>query len=153
MSWSKSMLTAGLVSTSLILAACESTPKTKTALSNQERLSQYNWTTARIGTIYLASAATNKPNLKFSPDGRVSANDGCNVLTANYTAGTDTLVFSQMAHTQRACLGDNNQIPEQFNTALNKVTHYRVAGSTLRLMDHHGNALIELNHFNNNQTQ
>ena len=42
-----------------------------------------------------------------------------------------------------ACL-DNDGLDQKFKEALSKVTHYQVYGKTLKLMDRHGNLLIQL---------
>jgi copper homeostasis protein (lipoprotein) len=58
-----------------------------------------------------------------------------------YQATGDTLVLSQMASTKMACI--DSTIPNQFNAALANVTNYQVYNNTLKLMDRHGNLLIE----------
>ena len=62
---------------------------------------------------------------------------------SSYTAGKDTLNLSQMVSTEMACL-DNAGLDQKFKEALSKVTHYQVYGKTLKLMDRHGNLLIQL---------
>jgi len=59
-----------------------------------------------------------------------------------YTAGHDTLQLSQMASTRMACMNSGG-IDQQYNEALAKVTHYQVFGKTLKLLDRHGNLLIQ----------
>jgi len=39
---------------------------------------------------------------------------------------------------------NNDQLDQKFNEALAKVTHYQVFGKTLKLLDRHGNLLIQL---------
>lgn len=59
-----------------------------------------------------------------------------------YTAGNDTLLLSQLASTRMACINNGN-IDQKYNEALSKVTHYQVFGKTLKLLDRHGNLLIQ----------
>ena len=60
----------------------------------------------------------------------------------SYEAGRDTLILSQMAGTKMACL-DNNNVSQKFNQALDQVANYQVFGKTLKLLDRHGNLLIQ----------
>ncbi len=60
----------------------------------------------------------------------------------SYEAGRDSLVLSQMAGTKMACL-DNNNVSQKFNQALDQVANYQVFGKTLKLLDRHGNVLIQ----------
>lgn len=73
----------------------------------------------------------------------MSGADGCNRLMGQYTAGSDTLAFAQMAETMMAC-GNNTNVSQQFKQALAKVTNYQVYGKTLKLLDRNGNVLIQL---------
>ena len=41
-----------------------------------------------------------------------------------------------------ACI-NNSAVPQQFQEALAKVTHYQVFGKTLKLLDRHGNLLLQ----------
>jgi len=41
-----------------------------------------------------------------------------------------------------ACL-DNNNVSQKFNQALDQVANYQVFGKTLKLLDRHGNVLIQ----------
>ena len=104
------------------------------------------WIATQIGNteIKTVPAASNIPSLQFDASTqRVSGSDGCNRIMGSYTAGKDTLNLSQMATTRMACM-NNGQLDQKFNEALSKVTHYQVYGKTLKLLDRHGNLLIQL---------
>ena len=83
------------------------------------------------------------PSIQFdAASKRVSGADGCNRIMGGYNAGKDTITFGPIAATQMACL-NNNGLERQYHAALEKVTHYQVFGKTLKLLDRHGNLLIQ----------
>ena len=63
-------------------------------------------------------------------------------LAFTYTLKGDTLTLSQLATTRMACI-NNSAVPQQFQETLAKVTHYQVFGKTLKLLDRHGNLLLQ----------
>ncbi|WP_180053363.1 META domain-containing protein [Acinetobacter sp. YH12236] len=130
------------------ISGCETVPSTSSVKTenNLQLLQNRTWIVNQIGNTEITTTpiTRNIPSLQFdAATQRVSGADGCNRIMGSYTAGKDTLNLSQMASTEMACL-DNAGLDQKFKEALSKVTHYQVYGKTLKLMDRHGNLLIQL---------
>lgn len=113
--------------------------------ANQVQLENRTWIANQIGNTAIQTQATerNIPSLQFdSATKRVSGSDGCNRIMGSYEAKADKLNLSQMAGTRMACL-QAQPVDQQFNEALSKVTHYQVFNKTLKLLDRHGNVMIQ----------
>ena len=142
------LLATGLVAT-FALSGCQTTKSdlsSSVTTANVAQLENRTWIATQIGNtpISTASTAHNIPSLQFdSATKRVSGADGCNRLMGSYEVKADKLNLSQMAGTRMACL-DNAGLDASFNTALTQVTHYQVFNKTLKLLDRHGNLLIQL---------
>lgn len=138
-----------LLGAMIALSGCETMP-TQTSASqisaiNQANLVQRTWTATQLGNSMLKTEANrqNLPYLNFDAATQtVTGSDSCNRLSCSYVAGRDTLQLGQLATTRMACLNNNN-LDQKFHEALNKVTHYQVYGKTLKLLDRHGNLLIQ----------
>ena len=138
-----------LLGAMIALSGCETMP-TQTSASqisaiNQANLVQRTWTATQLGNSMLKTEANrqNLPYLNFDAATQtVTGSDSCNRIRASYAAGRDTLQLGQLATTRMACLNNNN-LDQKFHEALNKVTHYQVYGKTLKLLDRHGNLLIQ----------
>ncbi|WOE31198.1 MULTISPECIES: META domain-containing protein [unclassified Acinetobacter] len=144
----KQLLIASLLSSSLALMGCQSNMATSSAnitTNNLTLLQSTTWIATKIGNdpIQYAQNSAPRASLKFdATTHRVTGTDGCNRLMGNYTVEKDRIQFEQMATTRMACL-NNNHLDQKFNQALAKVTHYQVFGNTLKLLDRHGNPLLE----------
>ena len=138
-----------LLGAMIALSGCETMP-TQTSASqisaiNQANLVQRTWTATQLGNSMLKTEANrqNLPYLNFDAATQtVTGSDSCNRLSGSYVAGRDTLQLGKLATTRMACLNNNN-LDQKFHEALNKVTHYQVYGKTLKLLDRHGNLLIQ----------
>ena len=138
-----------LLGAMIALSGCETMP-TQTSASqisaiNQANLVQRTWTATQLGNSMLKTEANrqNLPYLNFDAATQtVTGSDSCNRLSGSYVAGRDTLQLGQLATTRMACFNNNN-LDQKFHEALNKVTHYQVYGKTLKLLDRHGNLLIQ----------
>jgi heat shock protein HslJ len=138
-----------LLGAMIALSGCETMP-TQTSVSqisaiNQANLVQRTWTATQLGNSMLKTEANrqNLPYLNFDAATQtVTGSDSCNRLSGSYVAGRDTLQLGQLATTRMACLNNKN-LDQKFHEALNKVTHYQVYGKTLKLLDRHGNLLIQ----------
>ena len=138
-----------LLGAMIALSGCE-TMSTQTSASqisaiNQANLVQRTWTATQLGNSMLKTEANrqNLPYLNFDAATQtVTGSDSCNRLSGSYVAGRDTLQLGQLATTRMACLNNNN-LDQKLHEALNKVTHYQVYGKTLKLLDRHGNLLIQ----------
>ena len=138
-----------LLGAMIALSGCETMP-TQTSASqisaiNQANLVQRTWTATQLGNSMLKTEANrqNLPYLNFDAATQtVTGSDSCNRLSGSYVAGRDTLQLGKLATTRMACLNNNN-LDQKLHEALNKVTHYQVYGKTLKLLDRHGNLLIQ----------
>lgn len=138
-----------LLGAMIALSGCETMP-TQTSASqisaiNQANLVQRTWTATQLGNSMLKTEANrqNLPYLNFDAATQtVTGSDSCNRLSGSYVAGRDTLQLGQLTTTRMACLNNNN-LDQKLHEALNKVTHYQVYGKTLKLLDRHGNLLIQ----------
>lgn len=142
----KTLLTVSFISTALFLTACESFPTTasKKSAQNFSDLQNRTWIATQFGNTEIPSSPTarNIPSLQFNEANRLSGADGCNRIMGTYQSRDDKLEFAQLASTKMACIDDNG-VPQQFNEALSKVKRYQVFNKTLKLLDQHGNVLIQ----------
>ena len=143
----KNLLTISIIGAALAFTGCETVPNASTTIetANLIQLQNKTWVATHIGNseIKTAPSAHNIPSLQFdAATKRVTGTDGCNRIMGSYEAGRDTLILSQMAGTKMACL-DNNNVSQKFNQALDQVANYQVFGKTLKLLDRHGNVLIQ----------
>ena len=144
----KKLLAVGILTATVAFTGCETMPGASASIetANLVQLQNKTWVATHIGNteIRLPAGEQNVPSLQFdSATQRVSGADGCNRLMGQYTAGSDTLAFAQMAETMMAC-GNNTNVSQQFKQALARVTNYQVYGKTLKLLDRNGNVLIQL---------
>lgn len=141
----KKLLLAAALGSAVIISGCESVQTVQRVSDNLQLLQNKTWIATQIGNteIQTSPSSRNIPSIQFDEaTKRVSGSDGCNRLTGAYAAGNDTLNMSQLASTRIACL-NNGDLAQKYNEALSKVTHYQVFGKTLKLMDRHGNLLIQ----------
>ena len=142
----KPLCLALAMSSVALLAGCETMPKTTAeSTENLQLLQNRTWIATQIGNTVIQTSpqARNIPSIQFDEaTKRVSGADGCNRIMGSYTVGRDTLTLSQLATTRMACI-NNSAVPQQFQEALAKVTHYQVFGKTLKLLDRHGNLLLQ----------
>ncbi|MCO8041451.1 META domain-containing protein [Acinetobacter bohemicus] len=144
----KQLTAAIIMASTLSIMGCETLPGNSAAQTTQnlQLLQNRTWIVTQIGNTEIKTAPTahNIPSLQFdAATQRVSGADGCNRIMGSYTASKDTLSLGQMAGTRMACTNNDN-LDQKFNEALSKVTHYQVFGKTLKLLDRHGNLLIQL---------
>lgn len=145
----KKLIAISILGSTLAFTGCETVPDSPSSTieaANLLQLQQHTWIATHIGMFEIKSdpSVRNIPSLQF--DGatqRVSGSDGCNRIMGSYAAGRDTLSFSQLATTRMACLNNTSGVEQKFNDALGKVTHYQVYGKTLKLLDRHGNTLLQ----------
>lgn len=73
------------------------------------------------------------PNLTFTVDHKVYGNSGCNNLSGEYTTTTKgSIDLGHLASTRMACPGNGEN---KFLAAINKVTHFKVKGDKLILLN------------------
>lgn len=139
----KSVMTTTLITATLLAAGCTSMPSKDQQAKNISLLQNKNWVLTYIGaTKYKANASSrNIPNIQFGSDLRVSGTDGCNRLMGLYAIKGEHISLGQFASSKMLC--KDMQLSNIYNEALNKVTAYQVYDKTLKLLDQHGNRLLQ----------
>lgn len=141
----KQLLLITALGSAAIFTGCESMPASPHTTENLQQLQNRTWVATHIGNAVLINTPNlhNIPSIQFDEaTKRVSGSDGCNRIMGGYTADNDKLQLSEMASTRMACQNNSN-VDRLYNDALAKVTHYQVFGKTLKLLDRHGNLLIQ----------
>ena len=90
--------------------------------------------------------------LRFGEDGRASGSTGCNSYGGSYEVRGDTISFSRIVATRRACLDQNaNQQEHRFLMALESASRFRLASNRLTLFGDRGRTV--LNFVNNSASE
>jgi heat shock protein HslJ len=142
---SKKLVFAAALASAALFSGCESAQTTQKISDNLQLLQNKTWIATQIGAteINTPPSSHSVASLRFDEaTHHVSGSDSCNRLAGAYTASQDRIQFSQLVTTRMACL-DNNNTDALFNEALSKVSHYQAFGKTLKLLDNHGNLLIQ----------
>lgn len=139
----KSAIATAFITSTLLAAGCTSMPSQDQQAKNISLLQNKNWVLTYIGaTEYKANAASRTvPNIQFGSDLRVSGTDGCNRLMGLYAIKGEHISLGQFASSKMLC--KDMQLSNNYNEALNKVTAYQVYDKTLKLLDKHGNRLLQ----------
>jgi putative lipoprotein len=82
-------------------------------------------------------------NLTLEPrNPRVTGFAGCNRMFGGYTLDADQLKFDQLGSTKMACVDQERmQLETRYLDTLANVARWKITGSTLELLDAHGEAL------------
>jgi len=81
--------------------------------------------------------------LKFGEDGRASGSTGCNMYSGTYQVRGDTLSFSRLISTRRACLDQNANSQEQrFISGLEAANRFRLVGDRLTILSDRGRNVL-----------
>ena len=85
------------------------------------------------------------PHLVLEPQtSRASGFAGCNQFTARYHLSRRSLTFSRISSTRKGCLDPGERrIEDAFLSALGQVRSWRIAGTTLTLLDARRAALVQ----------
>ena len=74
---------------------------------------------------------------------RMNGFSGCNQFFGNYTASNDGVFSSSgIGATKMACIGDKDQLEQQFFSQLKQATQYGVTREQLHLLDNKRNILM-----------
>lgn len=147
----KQILMTSVIGSSVLFTACTNMPDQGNTTVDvvQAQLLDRNWTVTYIGNteiVKTSQAVQTLPSLMLeSATQRFSGTDGCNRIMGSYQLTNKGLVFGQMASTRMACLNPSNQqVAAAYNEALAKVSAYQVYHKTLKLLDRHGNVVMQL---------
>lgn len=134
-----------LLSSTLTLVGCVHQPSAVQQKLNLKNLENQNWNLSHIGAteIQAEPPIAGIPNIQFdATNKRLSGTDGCNRIMGSYTIQGERISFSQIARTQRYC-NQARELSRQYHTALTRVAAYQVYDETLRLLDRHGNPVLQ----------
>ena len=130
---------AQLLAAAALLGGCAQQP----AVVPPAPLLETYWRPVEIeGVPYSPRPGVREAHLLLSGS-RVTGFTGCNNLTGGLEHGAARLTFRPLATTRMACLPDN-ALEQRFLTAVNATTSYRIAGSTLELLDDAGRIRMRL---------
>lgn len=71
--------------------------------------------------------------ITFTSDGKVSGQGACNSYSGSYTVNGQTIVFSPLASTQKACATPLMAVDTAYFAALQVMTSWQISGSNLTL--------------------
>lgn len=140
----KKIALATVITTTLLMTGCVTSQST-IQQQNLELLQNKNWSLTHIGaTEYKVDpTAHNSPSLQFdATTQRLSGADGCNRIMGSYVVKKHEINLGQLASTKMMCQ-NTVELSSKFNEALNKVAGYQVYGQTLKLLDRHGNPVLQ----------
>ncbi|WP_089604302.1 META domain-containing protein [Acinetobacter piscicola] len=139
----KSAIVTALITTTLLAAGCTSMPNKDQQAKNLSLLQNKTWVLTYIGTTeYKTVSTVNTPIIQFGTDLRVSGTDGCNRLMGLYAIKGEHITLGQLGSTKMLCK-NSMQLSAKYSEALNKVTAYQVYDKTLKLLDQHGNRVLQ----------
>ena len=83
----------------------------------------------------LVEPAAGAVTLSFRDDRTFSGTGGCNATTGKYTVQGTSLVFGDIAQTEKACPGPEGQQDEALAQVLARVQGFAIRANTLELQD------------------
>lgn len=133
-----------VLSSSLIFAACQSTSLVTPQQTSTALLQNQTWILTSIGNSQVRTPAHSPaPSIQFDPaTQQVSGHDGCNRFFGTYAVQVDKISMSPLAGTKMFC-AQSQTLANEYHVALKKVAAYQAYGKTLRLLDRHGNPLLQ----------
>ncbi len=144
----KPLLGTLILASTIALSACNTTPfSSDTPQTHLTQLQNQRWVVTQIGSLQIAATPKNQhvPYIQLDAINRqISGSDGCNRIMGTYQTTGSQLSFSELASTKMICLDANMLLASQFTEALSKVAHYQVYNHSLKLLDRHGNVLMQL---------
>lgn len=88
--------------------------------------------------------------LRLGEDGRAGGSTGCNSYGGNYQVRGDTISFSRIVATRRACLDQNaNEQEHRFLSALESASRFRLSSNRLTILSDRARSVLN---FVNNST-
>lgn len=127
------------------LTGCAGTQTTVQQPKELQLLKNTTWVLTDIGgtEINRKGSTRNIPTIYFDINSsQMNGSDGCNRFVGRYEATTEFIRFSPIAGTRMMCL-NGMDIAKNYQQALAKVQAYQVYGHTLKLLDRHGNPVLQ----------
>jgi heat shock protein HslJ len=122
--------------------------------SADSKLANTQWRLSSFSVQGAESAVINGTTItsKFGPDGRVGGSSGCNSYGGEYRERGDSLSFSRLISTKRACLEQNaNRQEQQFLAALESSSKFKLSDNGLTIF--HGDGRSTLNFVNDSASR
>lgn len=117
-----------LVSSSIFIAAQNKSISAGNPLADTE----WMLTSFGVGGVGNPLIAGTTITLKFGSDGRARGSGGCNSFGGNYSVSGNTISFSPVISTRRACINaEMNQQEQRFLSALQSAETFRLSGNSL----------------------
>ena len=138
-----SMLLMVLLSLGFVLVAQAQTSRDLS--TGQRALAGTEWRLVSFGPVGTETdvIAGTTITLKFGEDGRISGSTGCNSYGGTYQVRGDTVSFSRLVSTRRACLDQNaNQQEQRFLAALEAGNRFRLSGNRLTILSDRGRNVL-----------
>src|SRR5687768_2850460 len=102
--------------------------------TNQE-FRDRDWTLVWVEGFDTLPGGVSTPTLRFSSDGRLGGNTGCNSAGASYTAEGERLDIDAVFSTKRACLDpQGNLLESAYMKAIGATREYRITSGQLELL-------------------
>ena len=136
----------------LALLGCSAVSGQNRGLSTgQHALAGSDWRLVSMGRVgaetSLVSGTT--VTLKFGNDGRISGSGGCNTFGGSYQVQGDTVHFSQLFNTRRACVDSNaNRQESEYLRALEVASRFRLRTQRLSIYYDRGRSVLEFSDAN-----
>jgi heat shock protein HslJ len=113
--------------------------------TDQRALSGTEWRLVSLGPAggEAGLVAGTTVTLKFGEDGRASGSTGCNNYSGTYQVRGDTISFSRLISTRRACLDQNaSQQEQRFISALESANRFRLTSNRLTIFSDRGRTVL-----------
>jgi heat shock protein HslJ len=117
--------------------------------STQNSLANTQWRLSSFGSSGSLTSVLRGTSisLNFGPDGRVSGNAGCNSYAGDYRVREESISFSRLVSTKRACIDDAaNRQESRYLSALESANRFQLRDD--RLTIHYGDGGNTLNFVN-----
>lgn len=132
-------LLISLLALTLVFAACSTATQTA-ALYEPE------WRLVWVEGFDTMPAGVETPTIRFDPEGRISAQTGCNSAGGSFAIGGDALRIENIVSTRRACVEQaGNQLETAYLGALRRTRRFRIAERQLELFDEGGTVVARFN--------
>jgi heat shock protein HslJ len=137
MEFSKLLLTIVLLIITCSSLTAQTPASARTESSGAEnKLANTQWRLTSFGASDTESPVIEGTTitLKFGADGRIGGSGGCNSYGGDYRAQGDTLSFSKIISTKRACLEQSaNQQEQRYFSALESASKFKLADNRLMI--------------------
>ena len=137
-------MSSSLLITSLLIVGCSNQPTPTQQQHNLLLIQNTQWTLTHLGTAeFKADPSVRQiPTIQFDQSNKnIQGTDGCNRIMGTYSIQGEQIHFRQLSQTKMLC-GQGN-VATLYNEALARVAGYQVYDKTLRLLDRHGNPVLQ----------